>query len=464
MNQFVKALASGMTLAISSLLAATNPSTAAVLQNGWQYAIDPGNDSYGSVNGTTQVGGTIYEIYGMAIKQDTVNNRIWVALNSNLPLTGHDTGPTITADGRTFNIRNNSVAWGDLFFDFSTDKFGSSDGANSFFGIRFSPNNDGTLTPGVYGNITGRNVAGFNAGFQNLNQYNQFVRDKTGDGDRNTWVGELAWNNPYFDPYTSPGSWSNPATLMPNVIGSGNRLGDVTNQTQAELTAQGFDPNFFFTQGSEIFGFSFEKPADFTGDFIATLLQECINDGVSLLGNFAPPLPPPPPPPAECTVSLGQRYALQPTSFDGDTKVFNDIPSNLWYDPDPNMGYDFTATNGTSFSQILAFPCGLAIGDRFKVIVPSSGGQQTFSKTFQVGDSLDFLTQQLIDVRNFKIEFEVANPQTTPGFSIQLRFNEETGNFTMTPYTPTAPEPSSILGFVTFGVMGIAARKLRKRT
>ncbi|TVQ18727.1 MAG: hypothetical protein EA367_13795, partial [Leptolyngbya sp. DLM2.Bin15] len=52
------------------------------------YAIDPSNDSNASIDGVITVGDTIYEIYGMAIHEDLENNRIWVALNTNLPLEG----------------------------------------------------------------------------------------------------------------------------------------------------------------------------------------------------------------------------------------------------------------------------------------------------------------------------------------------------------------------------------------
>lgn len=54
---------------------AKQTAVAGTLNLGWNYAIDPSYDS---------LGGSQYEIYGMAIKDDLVTNTIWVAISGKL--------------------------------------------------------------------------------------------------------------------------------------------------------------------------------------------------------------------------------------------------------------------------------------------------------------------------------------------------------------------------------------------
>ena len=93
-------------------------------------------------------------------------------------------------------------------------------------------------------------------------------------------MGDLPWYDSYYNPYTGPGF------KMPNVIQSGERIGDVTLHDRAELENQGLNLNLFPELGDNIFGFSFQKPAEMTGDFFATILEECLNDGMTLSGEF----------------------------------------------------------------------------------------------------------------------------------------------------------------------------------
>jgi hypothetical protein len=69
--------------------------SAAQLHNGWQYAIDPTYDSLFASNGQRIAGGTVFEVYSMAIKDDPLTNSVWFALNANLPMYGENTGPQI---------------------------------------------------------------------------------------------------------------------------------------------------------------------------------------------------------------------------------------------------------------------------------------------------------------------------------------------------------------------------------
>ncbi|MGD2180502.1 XDD3 family exosortase-dependent surface protein [Lusitaniella coriacea] len=458
-------------------LATVEPVVAGTFRNGWQYAVDPSYDSYGSVNGGIQVGGTIYEIYGMAIKEDPITNRITVALNSNLPLTGNPTGSEVCNGTTCFPVENNSVAWGDIFFDVSgTGNFQEAFDNGQIVGVRFSPNNDSRtpdgsrLETGVYTGITGANVAGQNAGFRNLYHNRQLVKDRGDLGNREPWMGDIAWNNPYYGSYgSSSGSWATSENLMPNIIANGEKRGDVTIESEAALVAQGFDPSWFFQTGSQILGFSFEKIPELVGDFIATLLQECINDGISLIGSLSEPSSTPVlPEPDLCDIPMRneQAYIIQPTRIQGDLKIFENTFSHLWYDPDPEMGYTFRGQQDTLFTEILNFPCGLDADDKFTVSV----GNLPLGE-FQPGQSVNF--SQLIPGITGVPEFTITgiNPENdyTPfpsesQFASQLKFNVETPSFTIETFYVSVPEPNSVLSLILLGGAGVSVRFLRKKS
>ncbi|MBP0017768.1 MAG: PEP-CTERM sorting domain-containing protein [Cyanobacteria bacterium SBLK] len=470
------------TAAVVGAIAIAPPSVASTFRDGWFYSIDAGYDSYGTVNGNIQVGGTIYEIYGMAIHENEETGEIWVGINSNMPITGNPTGSQLcVSSGTCYNIRNDSIAWGDMFFDFSgTGNFQQAFDSGQMLGVRFSPNNDSGVGTGVYRGVTGMNVSRYNAGFQNLYQYDQFAHNNGNLGNRDTWMGDLQWQDPYYGAYSTPGDWATNTNLMPNVIGSAaERVGDVTIRSQAELETEGFDLGFFFEQGANIFGFSFQKPAEMVGEFFATILQECINDGMTLLGKLTDSEPDPNPNPEPdpdpepntlCEQTLGQLHPLLPTAIDGDTKYFEAPLSHLWYDPDPAMGYNFQTMGNTLFTEILDFPCAVDFDDQFTVSV----GDIPIPGVFGPGQGIDFseyanlLGDLLIEDDNGVIgvnDFTVTdiNPidEDTP-FLLQVGFNQENGEFTMTSFVQPVPEPSSIAGLLLVGIMGLGTRLLRR--
>ncbi|MDJ1181324.1 hypothetical protein PJF56_20895, partial [Roseofilum sp. BLCC_M91] len=244
---------------------------------GWTYATDVSHDSVASdFIGNTNVGETIYEMYGMAVKEDPDTGRIWVALNANLPITGR----TVPTQWDRFTVPDGNIGWGDMFFDFSgTGNFQNALDSGQMFGVRFADTNDSGVEAGVYRGVSGKSVVSENAGFWNLDSHNRHVVEKGTGLDSS--MGDLAWNDSYYYPYDRPGP-----VKMPNVIDSGERVGAVAIHNRTELENQGFDPSQFPQLGDEIFGFSFQKPDGMTGDFIATILEECINDGMALRGFF----------------------------------------------------------------------------------------------------------------------------------------------------------------------------------
>jgi hypothetical protein len=264
---------------------------AGTLNLGWNYAIDPSYDSLDIGDGPQGVvaGGTIYEIYGMAVKDDVSTNTIWVAISANLPLTGKDTGPFVG----NYPISNGNIGFGDFFFDFSDrNNFKSASDSNSLFGIRFAPNNDSNVpSTGVYSGVKAKSVVDQNGGWSNLYNHNtNGVSPRTG---RDAAMGDLAWNDAYYSPYLTEGSHSRPETLIPNIIESGTKVGDITMLGDPELAAAGFALDVFPTRGSQTIGFKFDKSLLPVDSYVATLILECNNDAIALKGETQPLLPPP---------------------------------------------------------------------------------------------------------------------------------------------------------------------------
>ncbi|HAZ48275.1 MAG TPA: hypothetical protein DCZ55_28420 [Cyanobacteria bacterium UBA11371] len=241
---------------LCSLSAISKPAEAATLHGGWRYAIDSFNDATARmwVGGPTDVGGNRFEIYGMAIKDDIAANKITVAINSNLSRNGA-TVPYASGYGHT--------GWGDLFFHTRS----------GLFGINFTQSNDSDArTTGVYKNVTAKSVSLANDGWASNSDYINFVRRNGG----NPTMGDLSQSASRFGNSTK------------NVIDSGTKIGDIF---AADL--RGIDFGHFGARGSQTFGFSFTRSLLPTGDFVATLIQECFNDAIAFVGNL-PQRPRPP--------------------------------------------------------------------------------------------------------------------------------------------------------------------------
>jgi len=198
-------------------------------EQGWQYTLDSFNDG---VNGY-QVGGNVYEIYGLALRE--TSDSIWVALNANMPLTGA-TAPS-AADG--------NIGWGDLFFNFSGTDFTTASNEGNLFAVRFAGTNDSFApTIGLYDNVTATSTTAINSGFSSIQNYNEWVSVNGG----NPSLGDLPANTYYFD-----------QTQSLNAIASGTYLTGITYLSPTELTEAGYKLNQF--GGSQTIAFKFDKSA-----------------------------------------------------------------------------------------------------------------------------------------------------------------------------------------------------------
>lgn len=373
----------------------------AQLHFGWNYALDAADDSLAlRPDNTRQAGGTIYEIGGIAFKDDVETDSVWFAISANLPLFGHNTGPQLCPVGDTqcYPVANSNVGWGDLILDFSgSGDLKTASDNRQLFGIRFAPGND-SKAPflGVYRDVQLTSVVAENAGYPTLANHNNMLNQLTG---RTTNMGDLAWNDPYFESYTRDASFDNLAAHMPNVIGSGTKIGEVTLLGRDDLVKVGLNPDFFQANNSEIFGFRIPKSLLPAGEFIATLLLECLNDGVSLVSQLAATPPPPSPPSAQiCPVTEGQLNALEPTRIINGVKVFDRVPSGLWYDPPAMMGFQFVTDGDTLFTAVNGFPCAIAPPDSpegtqpapFNVLVKNEQGVYEIIGQYFPGQSVNF--------------------------------------------------------------------------
>lgn len=394
--------------ALATLSCLAQSAAAATFHNGWQYARDSPNDSLAATNGQRIAGGTVFEILSMAIKDDPLTNSVWVALNANLPLFGTNTGPEICITGeRCYPVADSNIGWGDLFFDFSgTGNLKTASDSGQLYGIRFSPTNDsGVPSVGLYSGVRATSVTRENAGYSNLWNNNNML--EIGLGRPKADMGDLTWNDPYFAPYTSQGFYSQPDSLMPNVIGTGTKIAEIILLDRNALTQAGFEPAFSSSVGSEVFGFRVAKEALPVGNFIATVLTECVNDGIALASELAAALPPPPP--TVCPLDPDQLNPVQPTQVINGSKYFENAASELWYDPSPTMGYQIVVTGDGAITEIQGFPC----------LVDQGTGTSDFPRPFEIsvkdenGKLISLGTKQPGDTLNLKELAKVATGNST---------------------------------------------------
>lgn len=257
----------GTAAATVCLLGVTAPqANAGQLHNGWNYAIDSFND--GVQNGNTIGASSTYEMYGMAVKEDTQSNSIFVAINANLPISGVE--ERAVRDDR-------HIGWGDLIFNFSGQNLQTANASGNLFGIRFTEDSDsGVSSVGVYDNVSLQSVTQQNSGFKHLTQHRNTVSGLGGSAS----MGDLAYNDAYF-----AGQITGTTHTVLNSMKTGNLLGGIN--VLNDFTGLGLDFGNFSAIGTHTFGFSFDKSLMPVGEFVATLFAECANDGVALMGEFA---------------------------------------------------------------------------------------------------------------------------------------------------------------------------------
>jgi hypothetical protein len=273
-----------------SLWVGINPAPAATIA----YTADSFTDG---VTGSV-VGGGAFELYGIGYVQQ--GNALFIGLNTNLPIGGF-VDPSVAGG---------SIAWGDMFFNFSDPAldltFEEALGAGWVYGIRFDAANDSSVPLGVYQVTTTKSVVETNNGFESFQEYIDRVNAVNG----NPTLGEAI---------PLDGSYLSNTGLPQNEIAEGDFLGEVT--FIADFSTVGFAPDFGFgtalsQTGSFTYGFQVDSSLLPTGEFVAHVLAECINDGLAFRGELtAAPLPTEEIPPENTTVPepgqlLGMAIAI----------------------------------------------------------------------------------------------------------------------------------------------------------
>ena len=182
----------------------------------WQYAADSNKDGT-SPNGLGA--NSPYEIYGIALKE--TNDSIFVVIKSNLPLAGSASGSAL----------NGSIAYGDLFFNFSGKDFATAAASKELYAVRFvSTNDSGVTSLGLYKDVVPKAVGLLNQGFGTLQNYENSA---TGAGAVITY-GDFPQNQTYYA-----------KTLGLNVISEGTYLGPIQFLTANDLLVEGYNMNAF---------------------------------------------------------------------------------------------------------------------------------------------------------------------------------------------------------------------------
>ncbi|MEL6383209.1 MAG: XDD3 family exosortase-dependent surface protein [Cyanobacteria bacterium J06626_18] len=226
------------------------------------YTVDSFSDG---VNGDV-VGGpdSAYELYGVAYAQ--TDTTLYVGFSSNLPIGGQPT-PDVTGG---------SVAWGDLFFNFTDLPFAAAVASGEIYGVRFDAANDSPVSLGLYQVQQTNSVTSTNGGFASLAAYQTTV---TGAGGTPS-LGDVPFDGSYLSHTGGP----------QNIIAQGTLVSSEVSFIE-DFSTVGFASDFGFgaelsETGSYSYGFSVEKSGLPLGDFIAHVLAECANDSIAFVGTL----------------------------------------------------------------------------------------------------------------------------------------------------------------------------------
>jgi hypothetical protein len=257
----VHSFLAGLAMAAAVLAFATT-SQAATLYQGWDYAIDTQNDGSG---------GSLYEYKGLAFH--IVGNTAYVAISSGMPLGGNPVNGAL----------NGRISNGDMFFNFFSHSLTTAANYNDplVFGIRFDASNDSLTgvsgngadpTLGVFKNVSVTSLTTQNDGWSSLQNYNA-----NGYGRTTNAMGDLQSTTGDVENYFGSGA------IYGNML-SGTKIGDITLLNRSQLTSLGVDFGHFSADpsGNNLFGFSFNTALLPTGNFTASLFEECGNDGMAI--------------------------------------------------------------------------------------------------------------------------------------------------------------------------------------
>lgn len=253
----------------------------------WQYEMDSFTDSTETTPSGFKAGGTSFEIYGMAMKQQ--GDIVTVAISANLPLSGG----WWPKDIKNEDAGELHIGWGDLIFDFSGTRAAGkvTSPAGGVYGVHFTHNSNsdsGISSTGLYKVDDLKSVVYQNHGHNELYSY----QVRVGKGGGTASLGEQPVDGSYFT------RWAK-GYQVPTSIGSGTLLSPLSAPQEYALTDLDFDltgavegleteSRHNASKNGEIYtiSFSFQRTPEMTGDFTAYLFTECLNDGIIFTGTF----------------------------------------------------------------------------------------------------------------------------------------------------------------------------------
>lgn len=250
----------GTAFTLGLLSAGIRPAIAGPLHNGWTYSIDSFNDGteWNASSRRLMMGeNSEFEFYGMAYKE--TSDKIFFAINSNLSLDGY----------YQRGARNNRISYGDLFLNFSNlSSFNAANSRRELYAIRFDGTNDTGVQLGLYSNVQASSLTGANSGYGKIQDHTREVARYGGSAS----YGDMEATTSYFR--QNQGAFT--------TINRGNYVGEVS--LISDVSNLGLDFAHFNAVGDYTFGFSVDRSALPTGDFVASLFAECGNDGIVLEG------------------------------------------------------------------------------------------------------------------------------------------------------------------------------------
>ncbi|HLO86884.1 MAG TPA: XDD3 family exosortase-dependent surface protein [Nostocaceae cyanobacterium] len=258
-NNLAKVFLSLVSACVSFVSILAKPAQAGVFSNGWYYSIDSFTDGLEG----SRVGGTLYEVYAMAMQQNP--DRVTFAINTNFPLTGDFT--PLALDGH--------VGWSDLILNFTGKSLDTASVSGELFGINWVKNGSGATELGVYKNVTAKTIApenGMLLSDPSMRAINRWVRSNKGTPA----MGDISAEDPYF----------NQNHLIQNVIASGTKIGDV--ELLNDVSNLRLDFSQFGARGNYIHAFSFARNLLPNGAFVAHTTPECDNDVIAMAGVLQP--------------------------------------------------------------------------------------------------------------------------------------------------------------------------------
>lgn len=271
LTNMLKRISLAVTAAAAGALVIGMPSYAQV-----DYTQDSTTDGEGRVSN----GVSAFELFGTGYVQE--GNHLIVGISSKLSL-----------GGEAFNnVLNDTVAWGDMFFNFSPDDdFNTALGNGDVYGVRFAEGNDSSVDVGLYKVDATKTVSGQNRGFNSLQAYRNAASDATLGDVFDLEDGSVLNNGTNYNNFTYlPKTGANRSSTQ-SLIHEGVKLGDVDVLDETQLSNYGFDFANNITRedvpNAKTYGFKFDVSNLPGGSFIAHLWAECFNEGTAFKGEVA---------------------------------------------------------------------------------------------------------------------------------------------------------------------------------